>query len=450
MKEKTIKCLLKSMICLTSVSTCFLASAQNPISQTEFTPDPAPLVVGDTLYLITGHDEMEATPNQFVMKDYLVFATTDMVNWTHHAPIFNAKEMFGEHENANASQMAYRNGKFYFYPSTSGVPVLVSDSPYGPFVNPLGGKNQLTYPDETNYGGHGWEDIDPTVFIDDDGQAYLYWGNNALYAVKLNEDMISRDGDIKVFEIKDKEAFGPDYEEAPWFTKRGDKYYLAYASFCPEATDWAWADSPLGPWKYGGQIMRAFEHGGMGNHTGMCEYKGQWYFFYMDEGLPESHSRRRTASVVPFNFNEDGSIPYIHHDKRGVLKSVDPLNPYVRQQGETIAWEEGIGIGYDNIHCVYVNNVDPGDWIKVREVNFGEGAKSFNARVRKGKPGSKIEVRLDAPNGELLGIVDCASGNDWKETGCKIKKRDGIHDLYFVFAGDGNDLMEFDSWQFNQ
>ena len=116
------------MICLTSVSTFFFASAQNPISQTEFTPDPAPVVVGDTLYLITGHDEMEATPNQFVMKDYLIFTTTDMVNWTHHAPIFNAKEMFGEHENANASQMAYRNGKFYFYPSTSGVPVLVSDS----------------------------------------------------------------------------------------------------------------------------------------------------------------------------------------------------------------------------------------------------------------------------------------------------------------------------------
>ena len=425
------------------------ASAQNPISQTEFTADPAPLVVGDTLYLYTGHDEWEATPDRFVMKDYLCFTTTDMVNWTHHAPIFNIS-LFGENENANASQMAFRNGKYYFYPSTSGVPVLVSDSPYGPFTNPLGGKNQLTYSEDTNYSGHGWEDIDPTVYIDDDGQAYLYWGNNALYAVKLNEDMISYDGDIKVFEIKDKEAFGPDYEEAPWLTKRGDKYYLAYASFCPEATDWAWADSPLGPWKYGGQIMRAFEHGGMGNHTGMCEYRGQWYFFYMDEGLPEAHSRRRTASVVPFDFNEDGSIPYIHHDKRGVLKSVNPLDPFVRQQGETIAWEEGIGIGYDNIHTVYVQNADAGDYIKVREVNFGEGAKKFEARVRNGKPGSKIEVRLDAPNGELLGVLDVASGKDWTDKSMKVKNRDGIHDLFFVFDGYGNDLVQFDSWMFTK
>ncbi len=196
--------------------------------------------------------------------------------------------------------------------------------------------------------------------------------------------------------------------------------------------------------------MRGFEHGGMGNHTGMCEYKGQWYFFYMDEGLPEAHSKRRTTSVIPFEFNEDGSLPYMHHDKRGVLKSASPLNPYVRQQGETIAWEEGIGIGYDNIHCVYVNDIDAGDWIKVREVNFEEGAKSFYARVRNGKPSAKIEVRLDAPNGELLGVVDCSSGKDWKEVECSIKQRDGIHDLYFVFAGKGNDLVDFDSWKFTK
>ena len=439
----------KQLIPLLSLLAASAALAQNPISQTEFTADPAPLVVGDTLYLYTGHDDITATPTQFVMHDYLCFTTTDMVNWTHHAPIFNI-HLFGEHENANASQMAYRDGKFYFYPSTSGIPVLVSDSPYGPFTNPLGDRNFLIYSEDTDYSGHGWEDIDPTVLIDDDGQAYLYWGNNALYAVRLNDDMISYDGEIQVFDIKDKAAFGDDYEEAPWLAKRGDKYYLAYAAHCPEDTYWAWADSPLGPWTYGGELMRAFEHGGMGNHTGMCEYKGRWYFFYMDEGLPTSHSKRRTTSVVPFEFNADGSLPYIHHDKRGVLKSVSPLNPYLRQQGETIAWEEGVGIGYDNIHCVYVNDIDPGDYIKVREVDFGDGASKFTARVRGGKPGSRIEIRLDAVNGELIGTLDTACSADWTEKRCKIKKRDGIHDLYFVFTGTGDNLLEFDSWQFTR
>jgi hypothetical protein len=194
--------------------------------------------------------------------------------------------------------------------------------------------------------------------------------------------------------------------------------------------------------------MRAFEHGGMGNHTGMVSYRGQWYFFYMDEGLPGSHSRRRTVSVVPFDFQNDGKIPYIHHDKRGVLKSVNPLNPYVRQQAETMAWEEGIGIGYDDMYNVYVDEIDKGDYIKVREVNFGDGAKAFRARVRNGGGDARIEVHLDAPNGELVGTVDCKSGEVWTEKNCKIKKRSGIHDLYFVFDGAGASGMHFDSWQF--
>lgn len=427
----------------------FGALAQNPISQTEFTADPAPLVVGDTLYLYTGHDDMAATPDNFVMHDYLCFTTTDMVNWTHHAPIFNI-HLFGENENANAAQMAYRNGKYYFYPSSWSIPVLVSDSPYGPFENALGDKNYLINSYDTNYSGHGWEDIDPTVFIDDDGQAYLYWGNNALYAVKLNEDMISYDGEIHVFDIADKESFGPDYEEAPWLTKYNDKYYLIYAAHVPEDTYWAWSDSPLGPWEYGGEVMKAFEHGGMGNHTGCTEYKGQWYFFYMDEGLPLSHSRRRTASVVPFNFDSDGKIPYIHHDKRGVLKSVNPLNPYITQEGETIAWEEGIQIGYDSIYEVYVNEIDPGDYIKIRKVNFEDGPSSFTAKVRGNNPSAKIEIHLDAVNGEHIGTLECGSNPSWKEISCPVKKRDGIHDLYFVFAGEGNNLMDFDSWKFSK
>ncbi|MDE7095960.1 MAG: carbohydrate-binding protein, partial [Muribaculaceae bacterium] len=184
--------------------------------------------------------------------------------------------------------------------------------------------------------------------------------------------------------------------------------------------------------------------------TGMCEYKGQWYFFYMDEGLPTAHSKRRTTSVIPFEFNEDGSLPYMHHDKRGVLKSADPLNPYVWQQGETIAWEEGIDVGYDDIHTVYVTDVDAGDYIKLREVNFDKGAKKFAARVRNSKPGAKIEVRLDAPNGELIAVLDASSGGDWTDKKVKTLKREGIHDLYFVFAGEGSDLLQFDSWKFDR
>lgn len=423
------------------------AAQNNPIVQTTFTPDPAPLVVGDTLYLYTGHDDWAARPDKFVMHDYQCFTTTDMVNWTHHAPVFRIADVGSR--DANAAQMAYRNGKYYYYVSSYDIPVLVSDSPYGPFTNPLGGNTMLINGSETNFSGHGWEDIDPTVFIDDDGQAYLYWGNNALYAVKLNEDMTSYSDTIHVFDIRDKAAFGPDYEEAPWLTKRGTKYYLIYASSCPEHTDWAWADSPLGPWTYGGRLMKAFEHGGMGNHTGMCEYKGQWYFFYMDEGLPGSHSRRRTTSVVPFDFNPDGSLPYIPHSKDGIRKSVSPLNPFVKQQAETIAWEKGIAIGYDGVHSVYVDSVSPGDYIKVREVNFGlKGASELTARVRRGLPGSAIEVHVDGVDGPVIATLDAESPEEWTERTVSVRKQPGVRDLYFVMRGQGDNLFQFDTWQF--
>ena len=156
-----------------------------------------------------------------------------MVNWTNHGVVMRAADF--PHANpygAWAAQMVERDGKCYFYISPVGVIVLESESPYGPFKDALG--RQLIHPDMTNYSGHGWEDIDPTVFIDDDGQAYMYWGNNALYCVKLNEDMVSFSGDIVTFEIKDREAFGSDYEEAPWIFKRNGIYYLMYAAHVPE------------------------------------------------------------------------------------------------------------------------------------------------------------------------------------------------------------------------
>ena len=318
--------------CAATVSALlFLASgaaAQNPIIQHTFTADPAPLVHGDTLYLYTGHDEDEAPKSHFIMYDYLCFSTTDMVNWTAHAPVADIRDLpYGG--NANAAQAIYRNGKYYFYISPVGVIVLESESPYGPFKDALG--RQLIHPDMTNYSAHGWEDIDPTVFIGDDGQAYMYWGNNALYCVKLNEDMVSFSGDIITFEIKDREAFGSDYEEAPWIFKRNGIYYLMYAAHVPEHIYYATSTSPLGPWKYGGVVMKAFEQGSMGNHPGVAEYKGQWYFFYMNEDLPEGHEKRRAVNIIPLIFNEDGSIPELKHSKAGRLEMSAPQRRNLRR-----------------------------------------------------------------------------------------------------------------------
>ncbi len=441
------------------IGAALMSFAQNPIIQTVFTADPAPLVHNDTLFLYTGHDEDSATSKGFIMDDYLCFSTTDMVNWTHHGPVFSTPSLgWAAKHNANAAQVSYRDGKFFYYISPwSALPdngdciaIGVSDVATGPYKDALG--KPFISNSQTKYSKHPWEDIDPTILIDDDGQAYMYWGNNSLYCVKLNKDMVSYSGDIITFDIKDKAAFGPDYEEAPWIFKRNNIYYLMYAAHVPEAVYYATSTSPTGPWKYGGVVMKAFAQGSMGNHPGVAEYKGKWYFFYMNEDLPNGHDKRRAVNVMEFQFNADGSINELNHLKAGITKAVKNLNPFQKTQAETIAWEVGVETSADAANGVYVSDIDNGDYIKVRSVDFGKGATSFEASVATGAAGGNIEIRLDSLTGPLAGslaVKNTGGWKNWKNQSAKIKNTKGIHDVFFVFKGGEGDLFNIDFWKFN-
>ncbi|MFA5328066.1 MAG: glycoside hydrolase family 43 protein [Prolixibacteraceae bacterium] len=449
---------IRNIVCAL-IATATIVSAQNPIIQTVFTADPAPLVHNDTLYLFTGHDEDSATQKGFVMKDYLCFSTTDMVNWTHHGPVFSTESLgWAAPLNANAAQVEFRNGKFYYYISPwSALPdggdciaVGVADSPYGPYKDAIG--KPLISNGQTKYSKHPWEDIDPTILIDDDGQAYMYWGNNSLYCVKLNEDMISYSGDIITFDIKDKAAFGSDYEEAPWVFKRNDIYYMMYAAHIPEAIYYATSSTPLGPWKYGGVIMKAGAQGCNGNHPGVIQYKGNWYLFYFNQDLPGGHDKRRAVNVIPFDFNPDGSITELAHSKAGV-NAVANLNPYKRTEAETIAWTEGVETAKDEKMGVYVTDISNGDYIKVRSVDFANGAKKFDASTVAIADGGNIEIRIDSIDGALLGncpVEKSGSIQNWELQSSKVKKVEGVHDVYFVFKGGEGDLFNFDWWRFSK
>jgi len=438
-------------------ATTFVGNSQNPIIQNVYTADPAPMVYNDTLFLFTGHDEDETTEKGFIMKDYLCFSTTDMVNWTQHGSVFTTESLgWAAPLNANAAQVAYRNGKFYYYISPwSALPdggdciaVGIADSPYGPYKDALG--KPFISNGQTKYSKHPWEDIDPTVLIDDDGQAYMYWGNNSLYCVKLNEDMISYSGDIITFDIKDKEAFGPDYEEAPWVFKRNDIYYLLYAAHIPEAIYYATSSSPIGPWKYGGVVMKARAQDCNGNHPGVVQYKGNWYLFYFNQDLPGGHDKRRAVNVIPFEFNSDGSIPELPHSKAGVVNAAANLDPFKRVEAETIAWEEGIETTSSSKTGVYVTDIDNGDYIKIRSVDFAKGAKKFEASIASVSPIGNVEIRIDEKDGRLLGTLDVKNtggSNNWETQSCKLNKVNGVHDVYLVFKGDDSNFLNFDWWK---
>ncbi|MDI1256190.1 MAG: glycoside hydrolase family 43 protein [Flavobacterium sp.] len=450
---------IRIIILFVFISFTFLTSAQNPIIQTKYTADPAPLVYNDTVFLYTSHDEDNAGPGmgKFLMKDWLLYTSVDMVNWTDHGVVASLKDFtWGNQDNgAWAPQCVARDGKFYLYCPVqgSGIGVLVSNSPYGPFKDPLG--RRLIEDD------HIWNDIDPTVIIDDDGQAYLYWGNPSLWYVKLNKDMISFSGEVmKVPGVgKEQDQKDPDayhYQEGPWAYKHNDHYYIAYASTCcPEGIGYAMADKPTGPWDYKGYIMKPNEKSS-GNHPGIIDYKGKTYVFGFNFRLnfmiTENHHERRSVCVEELNFNPDGTIIELPWWSETGVKPIGQLNPFKRTEAETIAWSQGLKTAKSS-NGIYVTAIDNGDYIKVQAVDFGKNVKNFEVTIASLSTDAAIEVHLDSPTGRLLGTLKIKNtgGNDkWASQSCPIKKEAGVHDIYLVFKGTGKDLFSFDWWKFNK
>jgi beta-xylosidase len=360
------------------------------------------------------------------------------------------------------------NNKYYWYVSAIDkntnkkvIGVAVGDKAIGPFTDLLG------KPLVTEHCGDG--NINPTVITDNNKQSYLVWGNSELWHAKLNSDMISYDlstgvenipadkKDWFVSKIKETvnstEKRSTTYEEGPWFFKRNNKYYLLYpAGGVPEHFAYSTSSSPTGPWVYGDTIMHVIKEGGaFTNHPGYISFKGKSYLFYHNGALNGGGGFKRSVCIEPFTFNADGSIPLIKPTKEGVTQSVSNLNPYVRTEAETISWEEGIETMKDQNAGVYVTDINNGDYIKVRSVDFGKGAKTFQASVVAASEGGCIEIRIDGKAGKLSGTLQVPNtGGDqsWKTISCKVNKLTGIHDVYFVFKGGKVNLFNFDWWKF--
>lgn len=420
------------------------AMATRPIIQTKYTADPAPMVYNDTVFLYTTHDEDDA--DGFKMQDWLLYTSTDMVNWTDHGAVASLKDFkwFPGDNGAWAEQVVERNGKFYMYCPIHGhgIGVLVAETPYGPFKDPIG--KPLVWQREH------WNDIDPTVFIDDDGQAYMYWGNPTLYSVKLNEDMVSYSGEIM------EHPHIEDYQEGPWFYKRNGKYYLAFASTCcPEGIGYAMSDNPLGPWEYKGHIMDHTERT-RGNHPGIIDYKGKSYVFGLNYDVlrieTPDHHERRNVDVVEMTYNPDGTIPEVPYFRDGVLIQIEPLNPYHRVEAETIAWGYGLKtdkLGHRNM-CV--TDIDDGEYINVARVDFGDkGPGRLVMNVASVKNDGSIDIYIDGIDGTKIGTLKVSSTGSldkYVDMSCGLKEVKGVHDVYFVFHGDKNDLFNLDYWRF--
>lgn len=409
-----------------------------PIVQTKYTADPAPMVYDGKVYLYTTHDEDYA--DNFEMYDWLLYTSTDMVNWTDCGVVASTKDFSwrSRDNGAWALQVVERNGKFYMYCPLHGhgIGVLVADSPEGPFKDPIG--KPIVWQQEH------WEDIDPTVLIDDDGQAYMYWGNPNVYWVKLNEDMISYNGKIHKLDYKIK-----DYQEGPWIYKRDGKYYLAFASTCcPEGIGYAMSDSPEGPWIYKGHIMNHTQRT-RGNHPGIIDYKGKSYVFGLNYDIMHidtfKHHERRSVSAAEMSYNEDGTIRELPYWQDCTLEQIESLNPYQRVEAETMAWGYGLKTQRTERNGIVVSDIDDGEFILVKGVDFADGATTFTAKAQAAGE-SAISIRLDSKDGPEIGFVDIRAHNSFKRTRCRISEVTGVHDLYFVFLHPAD--LKWDYWEF--
>lgn len=290
----------------------------NPIVTHKYTCDPAALVHNDTLFIFTGED-FEGGQKRYNILNWCVFATTDMETfWEYETPLKAPDFKWGEQNAAWASQVIERNGKFYWYSSSqrTGIGVAVADRPEGPYKDAIG-KPLLTNDD--SFGKkHSWRTIDPTVMIDDDGQAWLYWGNGACWLVKLNEDMVSYDKIYGIKEVKFNGELDFPFTEAPWIHKKNGLYFLSFAIGFPERIAYAISDKPEGPFEYKG-IINEIAGNSNTNHQAIIEYKDNWYFIYHNGGIQtDGGSHSRSICIDKLEFDENSLYKPIKMTTNGV------------------------------------------------------------------------------------------------------------------------------------
>ena len=306
-----------------------LPEAGNPIIKDTYTADPATLVHEGTVFLYAGHDEAALDLHFYDIREWLVFSSSDLVNWKSYPVPLSVKDFKWAERHAWASHVVEKGGKFYWYVTVYhddtnpgfAVGVAVSETPEGPFEDARGSAlvtNDMTEapfqredPETGERVDMDWDDIDPAVYIDEKGQAWLFWGNTKCRYARLKDNMIELGGPIHTIDL-------PGFTEAPWIHKKGDWYYLTYAYQFPEKTAYAMSRSIEGPWEFKG-ILNELAGNCNTNHQAILEYKGKDFFVYHNGAMqPNGGSFRRSVCIDRLHYNEDGTLQRVRMTTEGV------------------------------------------------------------------------------------------------------------------------------------
>ena len=410
---KPQKNLILAMLASGAASLATPCFAANPFITSIYTADPSAHVWDDGRLYVYPSRDIDPARGCDNMDRYHAFSTDDMVHWRDEGEILRASQLsWGMAGFMWAPDCAYKNGKYYFYfPHPSGpkwnnswkIGVATSLSPVSGFT-----------PGGYIEGLGGFAMIDPAVFVDTDGQAYLYYGGGGKCAgVKLKSDMTEIDGTPQAMTNLD------DFHEATWVFKRNNIYYLTYADNNRGANRMRYATSsqPLGPWTYQGVYLQPT--GCDTTHGSVVEYKGQWYQFYHNCSI-SGRGTLRSVCVDLLNFDADGHILQVVQTKTGP-PAAGPA-PALNTNTIMIAASSGIvsngaaviadsaAYGGECVHNLHLTNA----YLELHGVDGGTkgGRASMDIHYASVDTGAKLRLTV---NGVDYSYINTLSTGGWSE-----------------------------------
>ncbi len=316
-------CFKKSLLFLVSLLSgfiiCFCCYADYPLLDTiTYSADPSCLEYNGRIYSYWSNDDNNNGGYQ--MHQITCLSTSDLKNWTNHGQVFDVPNDCSWANYSWAPSVVYRNGYFwmYFGNNAGSVGVAKSSSPTGPFKDAKG--SALINSSTPGASGLQWY-FDPAVFVDDDGQVYLYFGggsnNQNARVIKLNSDMISISGSAMTISA-------PNHFEASYMHKYNGKYYYSYCNNPGngQKIQYMMSDNPMSGWVDKGTVLNNPPDNSNNNHHSIFQFKGNWYIGYHNRYVAKQQgidaTYKRNAAMDQLFYNADGTMQLVTITKDGL------------------------------------------------------------------------------------------------------------------------------------
>ena len=445
---------IKSTVTILGLLVALRLFSQNPIIRDQFTADPTARVFNGKIYVFPSHDiisPIEPERKWFSMGDYHVFSSENLVDWTDHGVIVTQNKIPWVLEDSYAMwapDAVEKDGKYYFYFPAAPKPeygrgfmigVAVADRPEGPYT-PL---------EKPIAGAIG---IDPNVFIDKDGQAYLYWSGGGMWVAKLKPNMIELDGERQ--QVQGLPASG-GLKEGPFLFERNGIYYYTYPWVKNNTTEllyYCMSDNPIGPFRDGGVIMDESPTGCWTNHHSFVEFQNQWYLFYHHNDFSPDFDKNRSIRIDSVRFNSDGTIQKIIPTLRGVgltnAKKKIELDRYSSISSDSTVLVTFINPAnkFEGWKTIFK---EEGAWIRYNSVDFGSGnLRKAKVRVNSMRGGTLTVCTRKNDIDNVIAKIEVPPSRRWSVLEFDLQKQaKGVQDLFMKLEGSNPVQVDWISFE---